>query len=75
MKHHLPKAPELAIVAVLSLILAAVAVAVGPVDTMLAVITVPLFFGFAMLGLIRSGKLPKAQRQVVSTRDETRPLR
>lgn len=56
MKKHLPRPTELAIFATLAVILAGVAVSMGSIGGALVVISAPLFFVCAMLGMHRSGR-------------------
>jgi hypothetical protein len=61
MKKHLPSPTELAIFATLAFILAGVAVTSGSVGGALALISCPLFFTCAILGMHRSGRFaPRA---------------
>lgn len=66
-KLHFPKKTEIAIIAALAVVLAAIATVSGKADTMMALFTVPLFFVFALLGLSRSEK-----RKAVPVRQEAR---
>lgn len=61
----LPRKTEFAVLAVLSLILAAMVWSVGTIDTLLLVITVPLFISCALLGMHRSGRLIPLRQEVV----------
>ena len=68
MKRLLPRKTEFAVLAVLSLILAALATQSASVDAMLAVLAIPLFIVCALLGMHRSGRL-------IPIRQESRVLR
>lgn len=74
-KRLLPTKTELLVLAVLSLLLAAMVMTFGTIDTLLLVVTAGLFISCALLGMHRSGRLLPLRQELPRPEQKRNPTK